>query len=101
GPWTLRFPLGSAGCIDPREALSSKISARQVEHRRSGRAVVDLGHIDPEQVETCRADFIVLSHLGRYRADPANYRAPLQRYRQLVSGGTLVARIEPEPGESG
>lgn len=101
GPWTLRFPLGSAGCIDPREALSSKISARQVEHRRSGRAVVDLGHIDSEQVETCRADFIVLSHLSRYRADPANYRAPLQRYRQLVSGGTLVARIEPEPGESG
>lgn len=101
GPWKLRFPLGSAGCIDPGEVLSSRISARQVEQRRTGRAVVDLGHLDPEQVPGCRADYAVLTHLARYQAEAAAYPEPLRRYEELLAGSELVARIEPRAGERG
>jgi len=101
GPWALRFPLGSAGCIDPRATLSGKISARQVERQRTGRAVVDLGHIDASEVAGCRADFAVLSHLARYEAEAEKHPEPLQRYRELVAGGDLVARIEPLHGKRG
>ncbi|HTM94751.1 MAG TPA: glycosyltransferase family 39 protein [Croceibacterium sp.] len=101
GPWTLRFPLGSAGCIDPRKALAGQISADQVERRRVGRAIVDLGHVDRAQLGSCRADFAVLSHFARYQAEPETYAEPLQRYRELTADGVLVARIEPRPGERG
>jgi len=101
GPWALRFPLGSAGCIDPREMLSNQISARQVERKREGRAIVDLGHVDRAQLDSCRTDFAVLSHLARYQAEAETYREPLQRYRELIASGVLVARIEPRPGERG
>ncbi|MEO7169348.1 MAG: glycosyltransferase family 39 protein [Sphingomonas sp.] len=98
GAWRFLFPLGSAGCVDVEDILAKRIRYSQVETLRSGRAVVDLAHVDAALLPTCRADFVILSHYDGYRADPAHFPDELARYAQLLRGGRQVAVIRPEPG---
>lgn len=99
--WPLRFPLGSAGCIDARDALAGRISYGEVEKKRTGRAVVDLGHVAPEQLASCRADFAIFTHYDVYRAAPRGFEAQLQTYRAMAAGGRVRAIFRPEPGRLG
>ncbi|WP_343519681.1 glycosyltransferase family 39 protein [Sphingomonas sp.] len=99
--WGVRFPLGSAGCIDARDALAGKISYGEVEKKRTGRAVVDLGHVAPERLASCRADFAILTHYDVYRADPQAFADQLRIYRMLAAGGRIRATFRPVPGERG
>jgi len=98
GPWPVLFPLGSAGCLDARGLLGGKIRYSRVEKLRSGRAVVDLAHVDAAQIGSCRADYAVLSHYDGYRDDPAHFPEELGRYALLLRGGTQVAVFRPEAG---
>jgi len=79
GPWTLRFPLGAMGCVDPRAALSGQIGYSKVETARHGSPLVDVGHVDRERLETCRTDYAVFSNYGRYRDRPGPFAAELER----------------------
>lgn len=99
GPWRFLFPLGAAGCVDVRDALSGRIRYSRVEGLRAGRPLVDLGHVDPALLPTCRADYAVLSHYGRYRADP-HFRPEFEQYERLIRGGDIVAEFRPVPGSS-
>ncbi|MGK6354650.1 ArnT family glycosyltransferase [Sphingomonas sp. DT-207] len=101
GPWRLLFPLGSAGCIDVRRTLTGQLRYSQVETLRAGRPVIDLGHVDPALLETCRADYAVLSHYDVYRADAARFPAELGRYQRLFESGYPVAELHPIAGERG
>jgi hypothetical protein len=101
GPWRLLFPLGAAGCVDVRRTLAGQLRYSQVEVLRAGRPVIDIGHVDPALLETCRADYAVLSHYDVYRADAVRFPAELARYRQLLAGGQLVAELHPIAGERG
>lgn len=99
--WRLRFPLGSAGCVDPREALAGKISYGEVEKKRTGRAVVDLGHVEPGRLASCQADYAIFTHYDVYRADPRSFAAQLRTYEKLAAGGRLRATFRPAAGERG
>ncbi|MBA3940852.1 MAG: oxidoreductase [Sphingopyxis sp.] len=100
GPWRLRFPLGSAGCVDIDDMLGGRMGYSEVEDRRRGAAIVDIGHVELARLDSCRADFVVVSNRLRYRADPAGYRDELRRYDRLLGDGVLRLTIRPEPGRS-
>ncbi|MCW4461027.1 glycosyltransferase family 39 protein [Sphingomonas sp. BT-65] len=99
--WRLRFPLGTAGCIDARDALAGKISYGEVEKKRTGRAVVDLGHVAPERLPSCRADFAIFTHYDVYRAAPRGFEPQLRVYQAMAAGGRVRAVIRPEAGRRG
>lgn len=96
-PWHLLFPMGSAGCVDVHDLLAGRVSQSDVEDRRQGAAIVDVGHVDIARLDSCQADFAVVTNHLRYRADPIHYREELRRYDGLLAGGRLrlVARAEP------
>lgn len=99
-PWQLLFPMGSAGCVDVHDMLAGRIRQSEVEGRRQGGAIVDIGHVEMARLESCRADFAVVTNHLRYREDRANYREELRRYDQLLAGGALRRVIRVKPGAS-
>jgi hypothetical protein len=101
GPWQVRFPLGTAGCIDARRALSGRIRYSQVEGSRAGSPIVDIGHVATGRLGSCRSDYAILSHDQRYRAEPDRFAAELGRYRQVLGGMRLLAVISPRRGSRG
>jgi hypothetical protein len=100
GPWKLRFPIGSAGCVDVRAALGSHIRYSQVAKVRAGRPVVDIGYVEPGKLNTCRADYAVFSHYVRYLEEGGNFAAQLARYRALMRGGVVLTVIRPQADSS-
>lgn len=99
--WELRFPLGSAGCVDAKALLAGRIRYSRVETLRSGRAVVDIGHVDRARLASCRADYAVFTHYQVYADEGARFAAQRDAYRAIAAGGRLCAVIRPEPGVSG
>lgn len=99
--WPLRFPLGSAGCVDAAALLAGRIPYSRVETLRAGSAVVDIGHLDPRLLAGCGGRFAIFTHDAVYRAEPARYRAQLDIYQAISAGGRLRAVIRPEPGRRG
>lgn len=99
GGYQLLFPLGSAGCIDARKVLSGRIRYREVEKRRGGSPIVDLGHVPMSAMPSCQADYALLTHYDRYRSSGAGYAPELARYRWLTELGRTVAIIRPMPGK--
>lgn len=95
----LKFPLGSAGCIDARALLADRVRYSQVERLRSGSPIVDLGHVDTARLGSCRADYAVFSHYDRYATEPSRYAGHLARYRALLRGGTVRAVVRPVKGQ--
>lgn len=98
-PFALRFPMGSAGCVEVRDLLAGRVSNSKVERARGRAAVVDVGHVAMAGIESCRADYAVVTNHLRYRADPQGYRAELMRYDHLLAGGKLRLVVKPSPGE--
>lgn len=99
--WGLRFPLGSAGCVDARALLAGRIRYSRVETLRSGRAVVDIGHVDRAQLASCRADYAVFTHYQVYANEGQRFAAQRDAYRAIAAGGRVRAVIRPEPGIRG
>jgi hypothetical protein len=100
GPWRFLFPLGSAGCVDVRQALTGRIRYSKVEGLRASKPLIDLGHVEPTLLATCRADYVILSHYGRYGADPQHFGTELTQYQRLIRGGTVRAIFRPAAGAS-
>jgi hypothetical protein len=96
----LLFPLGAEGCIDAKRILTGRIKYAQVETARSSSPIVDLGHMDMRLLPSCRADYAVLTHYERYRADPAQFAKELRRYREVMRDARIEAVIRPVPGKS-
>ncbi|WP_129793999.1 glycosyltransferase family 39 protein [Sphingosinicella sp. CPCC 101087] len=101
GPWKIIFPLGSAGCVDAREALGNRISASEVEDRRRGTPVVDIAHVDPAKMQTCSADFAVLTRFDRYQAERQRFPSEFARYLSLTESGRLLWTVAPREGVAG
>ncbi|OHD03429.1 MAG: hypothetical protein A2885_06925 [Sphingopyxis sp. RIFCSPHIGHO2_01_FULL_65_24] len=98
-PFELRTAMGSAGCVDVRDLLSGQIRYSKVDRLRGGGAIVDVGHVDRAKLESCRADFAVVTNHLRYRADPVGYREELGRYDRLLAGGWVRQIVKPRRGE--
>lgn len=99
-PWQLLFPMGSAGCVDVHDLLAGRVSQSDVEGRRQGGAIVDIGHVDMARLDSCRADYAVVTNHLRYGADPLHYREELARYNRLLARGHLRLVAQAAPGKS-
>lgn len=87
----LLFPLGSAGCVDIRAVLASRPSHRRVARLRDQRPVVDLGHVAPERLRSCRADLVVLANYSRYRQEGVRFPRELKTYQQVTTDFHRIA----------
>lgn len=96
GPWSLRFPLGAAGCIDVRRQLAGQVRYSRVERARRDSPIVDLGHVDPATLPSCAADYGLFSNYGRYPPGSRERRA----YDRVIGDGRLLAVIAPQAGVS-
>jgi Dolichyl-phosphate-mannose-protein mannosyltransferase len=100
-PWNLLFPLGDVGCVDAREMLQGRISYAIIERGRSGRSVVDYGTLAPNRRFTCRADYAILTHAERYKAERNAFPVEDAAYQSLVDSGEIVKKFRPRDGEIG
>ncbi|WP_309602681.1 glycosyltransferase family 39 protein [Sphingomonas sp.] len=100
-PWTILFPIGDAGCIDGKKALSEGVSYDKVQQARGSSPIVDLGNVSPARLDTCRADYAILAYYDLYLVEAARYPAELATYRALLAGGRTVAIFRPVSGKIG
>lgn len=99
--WRFRFPAGAVGCIDGNAMLSGKIQFAKTEEWKKGRAILDLGTAEPARIDACWADYAIISHYDRYRAEPARYPAEIANYGLFFRNGTLLQSFAAQPGVSG
>ena len=100
-PWRLLLPAGRVGCIDAARELNGKVSFSTIGQWRDGRSVIDVGTMDPSTFATCRADFAILSHYDRYKAEEAAFPRELGNYAGVMRGSVLLETFAPKRGEVG
>jgi len=100
-PWTILFPLGEAGCVDGRQMIDGGIRYEQVSTARKGSPIVDLGNVSTLRLESCRADYAILTYYDLYRSEREDFPAQYATYEALLAGGRTVAVFRPQPGRTG
>ena len=100
-PWTFLFPLGASGCLDGKKLLSAKVKYDDVQSKREGAKIVDLGNIRADRLPTCRADYAILSYYDLYLAERSRYPQQLATYRALLGDGRTLALFRPKKGRVG
>jgi hypothetical protein len=95
------FPLGTLGCQDARRLLDGRIDNSLIASARGGRSNIDYGTVVPERIDTCRADYVVLSQYARYAAEKERFPDEWSQYRNLIARGEKVAEFRPERGVVG
>jgi hypothetical protein len=99
--WTILMPAGRPGCLEAISQLTGKVDYSSVGSWRGSAAVVDLGTMDDGVRDTCRADYMVLSHYDRYASERGIYGREAARYERYIARGRIVATFRPAPGEAG
>lgn len=94
-PWRVLFPMGEAGCVDARALLAGKFDNAVIERARAGRSNIDYGTVATARLESCRADYAILSQADRYAAEAADFPVQAKAYRELIQAGRTVAVIRP------
>jgi hypothetical protein len=100
-PWHFRFPFGKAGCIDGLEALTKGVSYTSLQKARGGSPIVDLGNVPADRLDTCRADFAILTYFDLYAMEGLQFPTEIGNYRRMLAGGRTVALFRPVPGRIG
>ena len=100
-PWTILFPVGNAGCIDGLKALGAGVKYRQVQQMRGSSPIADLGNVRADRIDTCRADFAILSYYDLYRTEAGQFPRELGTYDKILAGAKTVALFAPERGQVG
>jgi hypothetical protein len=100
-PWTILFPIGSAGCVDGVALLAGGVDFDEVQSLRGSSPIIDLGNVAPARIDTCRGDYAILAYHDLYLAEAARYPAEIATYRRLLAGGRTIALFRPQPGRSG
>lgn len=95
------FPLGILGCQDVRGLLNGRIDNSLIASARGGRSNIDYGTVEAERIDTCRADYAVLSQYARYAAEKERFPREWSQYRDLIARGEKVAEFHPERGVAG
>ena len=99
-PWHFRFPLGAAGCVDAVQLLDQGVNYDQVERLRQGSPIVDLGSVNPARLESCQADYAILTYYDLYRAERAAFPKELATYDKILAGGRTIAMFKPRYGHA-
>lgn len=100
-PWKILFPVGATGCIDGVRALQTGIRYDDVNRQRQGIPIVDLGNVDTERLDSCRADFLILTYYDLYQAERYTFPNQVAAYDRLLAGGRTVALYRPQRGRVG
>ncbi|WP_185739843.1 ArnT family glycosyltransferase [Sphingorhabdus wooponensis] len=95
------FPLGIMGCQDVRGLLDGRIDNSLIASARGGRSNIDYGTVVPEKIDTCRADYAVLSQYARYAVEKERFPGAWSQYSDLIARGEKVAEFRPERGVAG
>ena len=101
GPWPLRYPLGDLGCVDPRAAMAGGVNYGDVSKATKGRININLATIAPARIDSCKADYLVINELDRYRAERKLYPAEIATYEALTADTDEVAVFLPRKGHAG
>jgi len=99
-PWTFLIPAGNVGCVDALSNLKGKIGFDSLNSWRSVKAIVDIGTINGAKLDTCRADYAIITNYDRYVAEGRFYQDELNQYHRYLKGGHVVATFAPRPGYS-
>ena len=81
--------------------MAGQIEYDQVARATKDRININLSTVSPEQLSSCKADFIIVNELDRYLAEAAHYPAELANYRSLLAGMHPVATFAPAKGKLG
>jgi hypothetical protein len=100
-PWRILYPLGDAGCIDGTRILKAGVQYEKVQKSRKGGRISDLGHVSPLRLQSCSADYAILTYYDLYLSEADGYQRELGTYRQLLGSGRTVALFRPEKGRAG
>lgn len=100
-PYAFRWPVGDAGCIDPLSLIRTKASFAQVEGMRGGRSNVDYGTVAENRLDSCRADYAIITQYDRYTAERDRFPHQYAQYAQLVGRSQTLAVFRPQRGVSG
>lgn len=100
-PWRFLFPIGGAGCVDGVQMLTRGVDYEQVEQLRQGSPIVDFGNVSPDRLQSCRADYAILTYYDLYRAEASAFPKEIRNYEKLLAGGRTVALFEPRSGRAG
>jgi len=100
-PWKFLFPVGEAGCIDGLKALNSGVRLQQVEQLRGSSPIVDIGNVSPDRLNSCHADYVILTYYDLYRAEAGRFPKEVVNYETLLTRGRTVAIFEPRSGRIG
>ena len=74
----------------PRGREVASDVARPITARR-GSSIVDLGNVASDKLESCRADYAILTYYDLYLAEQAGFPDQVERYRELIGSGRTVA----------
>ncbi len=101
GGWRFRYPVGALGCVDVAATLAGRIDFPTVERAQKGRTQINLGTIDPAKVDSCHADYAIVSELDRFAAEAPKWIAERGIYAALLRGATPLVTFRPVPGRIG
>lgn len=100
-PWEILFPLGEKGCIDGIRAILNGVRYDDVNRRRNGIPIVDLGNVGEHNLGSCRSDFAILTYYDLYLREASRFPRQVATYERLLAGGQTVAVFRPTPGRIG
>ena len=95
------FPLGNAGCVDVHQFLKARPDYQQVGKQRAGKAIVDLGNVEPSLLAGCMADVAIITHYDRYRLEAQRFPLQLAQYDRLMRDSEPLMTFAPQPGRHG
>lgn len=98
-PWTVTFPMGDAGCIDAKALLDGKTDYRMIEAARGNRSNVDYGTMAAARRESCKADYMILMEMERYRNERERFPAQYAAYAALLNDMDVQVVFRPQPGK--
>lgn len=100
-PWKILFPVGRGGCIDGVRALQAGVRYEDLNRERNGAPIVNLGYVARHRLDSCSADFAILTYFDLYQAEALEFPEQYAAYRRLLANGRTVAIFRPKPGLAG
>ncbi len=101
GGWDLRYPMGSAGCLDGVAVLKGRVQLKDVEKKQGGRPAINIGSIAPEKIASCRADFAMFTEYDQYLGEKELWAPELKIYSSLMESTKPCATFRPVAGQYG
>lgn len=94
-PWDFYFPVGDAGCVDPRDLIAGQVKFDSIQSMRGARHNVDWGTMPEKQRRACTFDYAIVTQMDRYHRERDVYAREDAAYRELLARGEVLASWYP------